>query len=82
MHCPFKSLKTFDQNFRILNYMAAAYLAWGLAHVSHREEPFVKIKSRKTKNQAFGEFKYLDKTNCMVPILTGELSPAICTWIM
>ena len=30
-------------------------LVWGLAHVSHREGPFVKLKS---ENQAFTEFKY------------------------
>ena len=35
--------------FRILNYMAAAYLTWGLAHMCHWEGPFVQIKWQKAK---------------------------------
>ena len=31
-------------------------------------DPFVKIKSRKTENQPFAEFKYLEKTNYTVCI--------------
>ena len=42
------------------------YLAWGLAHVSQREGPFMKIKLQKADNQAFAEFKYLQKTNYTV----------------
>ena len=38
----------------------------GLAHVSHREGPFVKIKS--PENQAFTEFKYLKKTNYSIAV--------------
>ena len=37
----------------------------------YREGPFVKIKSQKAKNQAFTEFKYLEKTNYIYGILNG-----------
>ena len=53
--------KIFDQNVRLLNYMTETYLEWGLAHVSHREGSFIKIRSQKAKNQALVEFKYLKK---------------------
>ena len=43
-----------------------AYIAWGLAHMSHREGPFMKIKLQKAKNRPFVEFKYLEKTNYTV----------------
>ena len=43
----FKSSKNFYQNARILNSMAACIPSMRLAHVSHREGPFVKIKSQK-----------------------------------
>ena len=34
--------------------------------MSHIEGPFVKINGKKPENQAFAEFKYLEKTNHMV----------------
>ena len=42
--------------------------------MSPRKGPFVKIKLRKTENQAFAEFKYLEKTNYMVFNPTGSES--------
>ena len=44
----------FDQNVKILNYMATCILRRELSHVSHRET---------AENQAFAEFKYLEKKN-------------------
>ena len=39
----------------------------------YREGPFVKIKSQKDKNQAFTEFKYLEKATIYMVFLMGAV---------
>ena len=45
-----KSSENIYQNVRILNYIAACMPSMRLAHVSHTERPFVKIKLLKIRH--------------------------------